>query len=633
MAKQMLNDKEAQLLWKRADRALRFTEKEVHPDLQRAQKLYAGEHWEHMDRKSERPRIVVNYLRPTVETKVANLAFNYPDFVLKPLNVEGAAHAEVAKHVIEYDWRQSNAQREAKRALRDKEIFGVGIAYDFWLWESEPVDGKPGVRTEGGRPAEAAEPEDTTPLVPPEEPATDGQVEEVRTDRPDVRRISPFAFYVDLECDAVLENAKFCGFVELRPLDEVKRDKRLQNTGKLKGTAKGLKPWLEQELRDREEDQLPADCKRVKLIHYFERERKLHAIFTDEHQKPLLIEPWRWEGDWYPFSVLRAPDVEDNFWPVPPLLWVEHQQREINEARTQHSEWRRQSAPKYQTSSTLDESQRQAVASSQAGTVVEGVQAPLTPLPHAQLQPETLQAGTIALQDLQFISGMSQYETSNPPSKRVTTTEVQAVMMSGGSRRVSDQQAFELFCGEIASHLLAWEKQYSVRARSLPIFDKDTNTTAFRDYSKDEIAGEFMVEVHVGSTTAPSSEDVTKQIAFLMQGIPPLVNAIQAAQAVGLDLRVILPRLIRAALPDLRDLEQTLLQQLSQPMPPPVAPGAPGVEGGALPPEMAETMGGASAGGGMGLPVTPGGIPTPEDPQAILAQLLASGGAGTGGLA
>ena len=87
-----ITDKSAEVLFQRVDRALRFAEREYHKLCKRARDLYHGQHWPGMRTlRSERSRIVVNYMRPAVETKVSNLAFAYPAFHLKPLNRTGTS--------------------------------------------------------------------------------------------------------------------------------------------------------------------------------------------------------------------------------------------------------------------------------------------------------------------------------------------------------------------------------------------------------------------------------------------------------------------------------------------------------------------------------------------------------------
>lgn len=595
-----LSEREAKVLKDRVRCAVKFRERTWDKRAERARKLYDGQHWPDMKRASKRSRIVVNHVRPAVDTKVANIAFAYPEFTLKPMNAEGRDHADTASQVIRFDWRRAGAQKEAKRALRDNQIYGLGICFDGWLWETEPTGMEPGQRSECGRGNVAGEPPDTTenPGYYEEPPVTQ---EMLREDRPLVKRIAPCHFFVDPECDAVLANARFCGYCEYRPLAEVKADERLKNVRQIEGSAKSMRPWVDGEYTEMEDEALPQDLKRVKLLHYYERARKIHAIFCEEHDKPLFVEPWTWSGDWYPFVVLRAPDSEDEFWPTPPPLWIEHQQSEINEARTQHSEWRRQSAPGYQTAGTLDEAQKQTISSGMAGRVVEGVMQPLAPIPHAPIAKEVLEAGTIALNDLQFVFGLNEYETATVPSKRMTQAEVEAVRSSGGSRSAAERQAFEMFCAEIAEHMLAWEQQYSVRTRSLPIFDKNDKVLGFRDYTKEEIAGQYLVEVYVGSTTAPSSQEMLNGVGLFMQSLPNFVQGAQAAQMIGLDLKPLLMQFLKA-IPAVRDVEELMM----------AGPGGP------------EQMMGQA-------PLGLDGMPPPEqemggeDPMAMLAALRASG--------
>ena len=646
-----LTEKEVGVIYGRIERARKFAKDRWLPHCERARKLYDGQHWEDMHLPSERARIVVNYCRQTVETKVANIAFNYPDFHLRPLNTMGQAHANVATHLLQYDWRQADGQREAKRALRDKGIYGLGVVMTGWLYEPDTSPGEASVPVEGGRPAEAVEASDTTPDSAPSTPMggssllSEGIPEDgsppllemnssefpnssfapapmrpPRADRPFAKRISPCAFFVSPECDAVLENAEYCGYVELRALDEVKADKRYSNTRQLAGNTKSLKPWMDREEMSGQEkafgDYTMSDSKRVTLFHYYERRKRLHVVMCDEHKKPLLIEPFRHEGDRYPFAVDRVSDDEDCFFPTPPLLWIEHQQREINEARTQHSEWRGQSVPKYQTRGPLDEDQKQRICSNRAGTTIENLVEPVTPIVAAPLQKEVLEAGSLALQDLQFIAGLNDYEVAQPTTKRVTTAEVQAIQQGTGSRGAADRQAFEMFCAEIATHFLELEQQYSVRSRELPIYDRDENISEFVDFTPEQIRGEFLVEVHVGSTTAPNAKGATEAIGWIMQSIPNFVNAQAAAQQLGMDLRPLLPRLLKLALPDLRDVEQLLVGQIEQSMAQP-----------ALPPGM-PMAGGQPAGPEMAAAGMPGAPPESGGDASALAQLLQMGAGG-----
>jgi hypothetical protein len=190
----------------------------------------------------------------------------------------------------------------------------------------------------------------------------------------------------------------------------------------------------------------------------------------------------------------------------------------------------------------------------------------------------------------------------------MTAPEVEAVRMGGGSRGVSDRQAFEMFCAENAQMVLALEQQYSVRSRNLPIFDREDNVSGFIDYTPEQIRGEFLVEVYVGSTSAPNPQDTLQGVAFAMQSLTPLLQTIPVAEQFGINLRPLIPKLLKAALPEIRDIDELLKAEVpAMPMAPPGTP--PGLPPGA-PPGMAE--------------------PPPDEgmPQDALAQLAAMMGQG-----
>ncbi|MGH7474440.1 MAG: hypothetical protein ACREJW_10895, partial [Candidatus Methylomirabilales bacterium] len=328
MPEKKLTDKEAQAVHRRIEVAISHQKECWLPDAEEAMRFYRGFQWPGSRPSKGRAygvggwgydkiRVTVNQVRPTVETMVSNVAFSYPDFFVRGVNEKGWKNTNVAEQLLRYDWRVLRVQPESKRCLRDRNIYGLGVIHDGW------------------------------------EIAVAG--EEIKKDRPFAVRISPVRFYVDPECDADLENALFCGYWEVRSLEEVREDERFSNTRQLKGSYRD--DGKGGEYKESDPSGLSVDEKRVQLFHYYERGRRLHCVYSGEHDKPLLVEDWKWVGDWYPFSVMRVADDEDHFWPTPPIKHIAHAQREINEARTQHSMHRRQLNRKFQTRAVLTEKQ------------------------------------------------------------------------------------------------------------------------------------------------------------------------------------------------------------------------------------------------------------------------------------
>src|SRR6185369_8974693 len=315
-----ISKQEAKLLKDRMRRAELYAVREYHPVYDRCLKLWRGQHWRNMHVQQMEERVVVNHIAPIIQTQVDSVAFNpVPDFILKPLTEGSADKAEIATQAIKYEWRRASAARETKRCLFDQKCFGLGIAQTGWEFVTDevalddgrqPVEGEPPDPVDLTAAVEAGLPLDTEPPVP---------VAKVRKDQFWVRRLCPKDFRIDPEATWVIEDAAYLGYVEQVPLEVLRRDKRYKNTRQLKGTTENLENYLAEDVKRATDDDKPSDAKRVKLHHYYERRRRLHCVFCDEHDSPLLVEEWSWKADRYPFRLLRAPGTQDTFYPEEPL--------------------------------------------------------------------------------------------------------------------------------------------------------------------------------------------------------------------------------------------------------------------------------------------------------------------------
>lgn len=570
-----INDAEAKTLKNRLLMAEKYCEKNFKHQWERSLQLYKGEHFRNMQRSLADGAVVVNYLLHTAETKVAGIAFRYPEFTIIPLTEDSQAYTEIAHSALRYEWKMAKVQRESRRVLKDKEIFGTGIIYTGWLFET-----KDGIRWEEEirLPAEGEE-QDTT-QTETEKALRSIPVQEVREDRFFVKRINPGCFLVDPECGRVLEEAEFCGYWELRSLVEVKKNPHWKNTRQIKGTARNLKGYFTEEYLQLSDEDTPYDVRRVKLFHYYERRRRLHVIFCEEHDKPLYVETWNRESDHYPFRYLQGPGDEDTFYGMSPMLLIEAPQMELNEARSQLRRHRRMAVPRYQTrTGNLSRQGKEQIKDCIPLGVVETNGDPITPIQPLTIQPEVYQTEGRATQDMQVLAALDQYQLGRPPSKRITTTEVEAIQSIGGARSQSDRQDFEQFCSEIALDCLNYLKQFSVKTRELPIYDVEGNIKEYwPDFSGDQIKGQYDIDVHVGSTSVPRSADILEGMAFWTQSFPPFLQAAVQAAQLGIDLTELVRETIRV-IPGIRNVSKIMAGfDLSKIMEQAQMQGQPGME-------------------------------------------------------
>jgi len=568
-----LSNKEVAAVRRRIKLGLEYNRKELKDDFKESLDLYLGEQYPDLGKTSKRARVIVNYVLNAAETSVDRVAFQYPDFTVKPRTPDGEGQEPILKSAVEYSWDEGRIQKEMRRGWKDKFIYGTGIIYTGWLFTTYD-----GMRLENGRETTELDGGDTTPNP------TDGweQIEsaKVRDDRFLAKRINPGSFFVSPEAGRDLEEAEYCGYIEVRSLEEVKANPYYKNTKQLKGTTYNLQPWFDERMvqdycSEDSEEKIPSDIKRVTLWHYYEKRRRLHLVMCDEHEKPLLTEAWTWQHDRYPFRVRQNPGDEDCFWGLPGPLMIRHQQREINEARSQLSDHRRRFGPKFQVpQGVLNNKARAAIKSEDAGEVVEhsaSELAPIQPINMPNVQPEVYSTEQQVVSDIQTVLGLNPYEMGKAPTKRTPTAEVQAIQSQGGARAQAEQQAFETWCAEVAKDCIDWLKMYSVKTRQLPIYDDQSVLQGWHDFTGDQIKGDFDVSVYVGSTTPPNNQARLESLGFFLQSLNPLLQEIAPAMQVGINL-IPLVRQLMSALPEVRDTNQIFV---GPPAPPPMG-GMPG---------------------------------------------------------
>lgn len=585
-------------MWRRIESAVGYAKKTYHKELIRAIELYEGKHYTGKKQPKRTEMIVVNKLKPAVEIQVAQISFNYPEFYLVPESADFEAAEPIAKDALTYEWRRHRMQAETKRCLRDCLIGGLGIGFTGWTFTTRDRKGTEERHSEGLRPPVLGEPQDTTPHTAYGE--APGDEEEpvyplaICEDDPFVRRIPPLDWWTDPETDAVYANAAFLGYTERVPLLRLKADPRLSGVGKLKGSPGEDDPTDGADLRegdpDFDRDSYPKDLLRVTIHHYWEERRQIHVVVAEETKEPLLVEAWPHEHGSYPFGVMRVAGWEDRAYPRPPLLEVEHSQLEINQSRSLLAMQQRAATPKYQTSVRLTEANRAQVRSDKTMGLIE-LEEPGTiePLRQPGIPQEIFASDQSANSDIRFGMGLDEYAAGQAPGKRVTEGEVQAITQSQGARAQMTRQDYEIFVSELAGQVLSLLQQNSVKTRSLPIFDPATGAVAdFRDYSPEEIRGEFLVSVYAGSTQAPNRQGELQELAFLFQSMPNLVQGLQGLLQVGIDARDAVVQALKQ-IPALRNIKT---QPTAPPGLPMGAPGMPGAQGQPMLPP-----GGGDAGG------------------------------------
>ncbi len=602
---------EADALCQRMKMAEKHYERNFRPIYEESDRLWRGKHWPRDTAHTQDHQLVINYTRHAVKTQVASIAFSAGEVSLRPQTPDGEQNANASKRMVDYQLRESNAFRTTKRTLYESIIYGLGIAMTGWEFQVEnrpPMEGR--MRVEG---------EELTPEQQAEAIAAGEEPEEVpeatvMKDGCFVRRIDPRDFRVPPEADWVLEDAPWCGYVEIVDLATVKANPNYKNTRGLRGSTKNLDGYLGDDLRKMKENEIPTDVKRVTLTHYYEKRRRLHVVFCDEHKKPLLVEKWYWNHERYPFRCLFGTVSQADFYPdQSPVQEWKHQQQEINAGRSQLMNVSAQMVPKWITrKGVLTQRDRIDFRNTIIGTVIEtndpNPQTALAAMPLPQLSPDFHHNAQQAMQDFSTISTLSAYDVGNSPTKRLTTSEVNTIQGAGSALKEEARQQYEEFCAGIAEDFLDLAQQFWQKSVSLPIYSQaDVLEGWTQPITQDDIKGDYQFIVNVGSTEVKNQAGRMEELGFVLQSALPYV------QMGVLDPKPLWKQFLQS-MPEIRDVDAILAPAQQQ--------GAPGMappQGGEPPPGMEPMGGGGPPDGGMQIP--------PE----LLAQLSGGGPPMNGG--
>jgi hypothetical protein len=252
----------------------------------------------------------------------------------------------------------------------------------------------------------------------------------------------------------------------------------------------------------------------------------------------------------------------------------------------------------------------------------DGLANAIVPMPAVISPPEFYNQSDLISQDIDRVSGVSEYMRGGLPEIRRTATEAGIVQDAANARASEKLAVIERAIADCGRRLVMLAQQYMTGEQSVRILGSGEKT-AWLNFDRDYIQGEFDFEVEGGSTQ-PVNESFRRQSAMqIMDAMAPF---------------------LQIGIVNVEKLAQYVLQYgfgVKQPsmflQSPPPPPGAEGPQGGPedmgpeMPPEGMMPMPPQGMPAGMppqGLP--PQGMPPqggmPELPPELLAQLMAGGG-------
>lgn len=573
--------------------------------------LYRGQHFPGYMQDSG-DLIAVNLAFSTINVIAPSVAVNYPKVVVQANKPEDAKRAMFVEAVVNHLWRHHDFRTPFRRAVKDFLVFGHGWLKVGWKFVEQEQSIGELAREEMINSAmaeidqiavesfmEGVEPPSFDDVVA-SIPSTEMRIVE---DQPFVERISVYDVYVD-PAATCMEDARWIAQRIVRPLEEVEKDRRYKPSARKKLIANYSRDIYNENPNDDKVEYLEDQ---VVLWEYYDIMANTLSVYADGADE-FLVDPVAMPYAYgHPFVMLRNYDIPDHFYPMGDLEAIEPLQLELDKTRSQLMNDRKRYARKYlYHERSFGPAGREALESEDDGRFVPVVDEnkPLDqvvmPLPQVPLSAEIYNYSNIIANDINTVSGISEYARGAMPEIRRTATEASIIADAANARAADKLAIIEISIAQVAKRVVQLLQQFMTGEAMARVADAG-GEDLFIPYGREEIVGEYDFDVQAGSTQ-PMNDTIRRQQAVsLLNAVAPLVGTVIDPAA-----------LARHVLEDgfgVKDPEKFLMGQAPQPgvpgeAPPPGAPMPPGV-------------------GGVPVPQAPEGAfaPTGGVPPELLAQL------------
>lgn len=498
---------------------------------------YRLKHFPEDDTADDRLAIHVSFSTKNVIGPAVSM--NYPSISVNARTAESEEPAVLAEQLVNYWWRHYDFRIPVRRAVDDAIIVGHGWVKVGWRFEEEERDATDEeIQVEFDRrktelDQQAIESPHLAGRLPTDEEITEElvsfKVTDTKVDAPFVERVSPFDVLVDPEATSELD-LKWIAQRIVVPLETAKA-----NEGYDSAARKSLEPnarvagarW-----RDRDDGTkvYDDDVQRVELWEYYDIEAGKFCVFASDQETKFLVKPTEMPYTYgHPFVFLPNYDVPEYFYPLGDLEAMEPLQDELNETRTAMMNDRKRYKRRYLARrGELDEDAVEVLETDKDGAVLQidgdrPFSEVIIPMPAGDIRPEMYDYTQQVLQDIELVTGVSEYQRGGLPETARTATEASIVSEASNARAADKLAKVEKFSAEIAERLIQLAQKFMDQAEVVRVVGR-MGEQIWVPIEPDEIEGEFEFEVEAGSTL-PKNEGERQQVALqMLQVLGPYVG-------------------------------------------------------------------------------------------------------------
>ena len=353
-------------------------------------------------------------------------------------------------------------------------------------------------------------------------------------DQPFVERVSPFDVFVD-PAATCMADAKWIAQRIIRPVEEAQKDKRYKPSVRKRLSSS----VIDTESPEYYEDKGEFLGDQVVIWEFYDIPENTVGIYA-EGADEFLVDPVPMPYAYgQPFVMVRNYDVPDHFYPIGDLESIESLQLELDKTRSQLMNDRKRYARKYlYHERSFGPEGREALESDEDGRLVPVVdenkplQEVVVPMPQIPLSPEIYNYSSIIEEDINTVSGISEYARGAMPEIRRTATEASIIADAQNARAADKLAIVEIAISDVARHVIQLMQQFMTGEHVARITARGGEDSFF-EFDREMIAGEYDFSVQAGSTQ-PMNDTIRKQQAVsLMNAVAPLVGEVIDPQALA----------------------------------------------------------------------------------------------------
>jgi hypothetical protein len=472
--------------------------------------------------------VVPNMVFSTVNVIVPSVAINSPKITVTANQFEDQDAAELVEAVVNHQWRAYDVQDQVRAAVKDFVIVGHGWVKVAWETHEEEVDlteeelamNIQQVLMEKSQ-VLAADPRNAD-LFPDDQELIDAvPTKELRItkDQPVAKRVSPFDIFTDPDAK-VVEDLRWIAQRYYMPLEEARENEDWNE--KVRTRLVRTRKSTARDNVEVEDSSTQSDGSGfAEIWEFYDLVENKMCVFSQGVEGHLVDPVDSPFINGHPFVFIPNYEVPERFFPVGDVETIFPLQLELGIARTaQINDRKRGRRITLFRENALGNQGVEDLRAGKDNVMIPVIKQDATfdevfkQVSSLGLQPEWYRADQQAMEDINSVSGISEYIRGGTADIRRTATEVGVMQDAANARSADKLFKVEQAMSRIAERMIRLSQKF-MEIEAVARVVTDNMVTDWRPYDRMALQGDFTFQVTAGSSQ-PLNESFRRQQAMQM---------------------------------------------------------------------------------------------------------------------